>query len=53
MVEELSASVVAYVVGGNAAAGILFGFLFWRHGLESAMIAHATAHVLAYVAGQL
>jgi membrane protease YdiL (CAAX protease family) len=53
LADELSGSAVAYVVGTNAAFGLLFGFLFWRHGLESAMIAHATAHVVAYVGGQL
>jgi hypothetical protein len=37
----------------NAAFGVLFGYLFWRYGLEAAMIAHATAHVVSYVAGLL
>jgi hypothetical protein len=35
----------------NTAFGVLFGYLFWRYGLEAAMIAHATAHVVSYVAG--
>ena len=50
LVGDLSAGVVTYVVGANTAFGILFGYLFWRYGLEAAMIAHATAHVVAYVA---
>ncbi len=41
---ELSASVVAYVVVGNALPGILFGVLYWRWGLEAAILAHALAH---------
>jgi membrane protease YdiL (CAAX protease family) len=42
--------VVAFVIGVNTTSGLLFGYLFWRHGLESAMIAHATAHVVSFVA---
>lgn len=37
---------VAAVILGNALPGFLFGVLFWRRGLEAAMIAHATAHLL-------
>jgi membrane protease YdiL (CAAX protease family) len=43
-------SVVAFVIGVNTAFGLLFGYLFWRHGLESAIIAHALAHVVSFVA---
>ena len=31
----------------------IFGYLFWRHGLEAAMIAHGTAHAVNYIAGRL
>jgi hypothetical protein len=41
----LDAGVVAYVVGANALFGSIAGFLFWRRGLEAAMLAHALAHV--------
>jgi hypothetical protein len=27
-----------------------FGWLFWRRSLEAAMIAHATSHVVLFVA---
>ena len=53
IVGELQLSVVAFVVGANAAFGLLFGYLFWRCGLESAMIAHALAHVVNYLANLL
>lgn len=36
-----------YIVVANAAFGIVAGFLFWRHGLEAAMLAHVIAHVIA------
>jgi membrane protease YdiL (CAAX protease family) len=38
---------IAAVIAGNAAAGIVFGWLFIRRGLEAAMIAHAVAHLAA------
>lgn len=41
-----SAGLVVYIVGANAAFGIVAGYLFWRHGLEAAMIAHLLAHAV-------
>lgn len=37
-------------VGANFMVGLLFGWLFWRWGLESAMIAHASGHLFAWSA---
>ena len=51
LVGELTGDVVLFVVGVNSAFGVVFGYLFWRYGLEAAMIAHMTAHVVSYVAG--
>jgi membrane protease YdiL (CAAX protease family) len=53
LVGKLSGDIVVFVVGVNAAFGVLFGYLFWRYGLEAAMIAHGTAHVVSYVLGLL
>jgi membrane protease YdiL (CAAX protease family) len=53
LVGSLTGAVVFFVVGVNAAFGLLFGWLYWRHGLESAMIAHAMTHLVSYVATQL
>ncbi|HUJ26410.1 MAG TPA: CPBP family intramembrane glutamic endopeptidase [Myxococcales bacterium] len=39
----LTLPVLAHVVLANAVAGIVFGWMFRRRGLESAMIAHACA----------
>ena len=47
---DLTFDVVAFVIGGNAVFGILAGWLFWRFGLESAILAHGIAHVVAYIA---
>ena len=41
---------VAMVVVGNTLPGLLFGWLFWRRGLEAAIIAHALAHLFSTVA---
>lgn len=42
---ELGSGLVLRTVGLNAIAGILYGKLFWKYGLENAMVAHASTHV--------
>jgi hypothetical protein len=37
---------VLYVVLGNGAFGLVTGYLFWRFGLESAVIAHVSGHLI-------
>jgi len=49
LVGSLTGPVVLYVVLANAAFGVLFGILYWRWGLEAAMLAHALVHVVGYV----
>ena len=46
LVGPVSTSVVLYVVLANGAFGLVAGWLYWRFGLESAMVAHALAHVI-------
>jgi hypothetical protein len=41
---------VGLALTANFLPGMLFGWLFWRRGLEAAMIAHAAAHLLAWAA---
>lgn len=41
-------AIVAYITLGNAAFGLVAGVLFWRYGLEAAILAHMLAHLLAY-----
>jgi hypothetical protein len=52
LIGSLNGPVVSFVVGVNAAFGVLFGWLFWRRGLESAMIAHAMTHLVSYLVTQ-
>jgi hypothetical protein len=41
---------IVMMIAGNSVPGILFGWLFWRRGLEAAMIAHALAHLFSVAA---
>jgi len=41
----ITGGVVAYVLLGNAIAGVVFGWMFRRRGLEGAMVAHFAADV--------
>ena len=46
----VTAPLVAYVIIGNALCGLVAGYLYWRRGLESAMIAHMMAYVVMLTA---
>jgi membrane protease YdiL (CAAX protease family) len=35
----------------NGVAGVAFGYLYWRHGLEAAMLGHMSAHLVLQVPG--
>lgn len=48
---EPPASMIAGVMLGNAVPGILFGLLYWKRGIESAIMAHALAHLLFWMIG--
>ncbi len=51
LIGTLTVNIVVFVVVANSVFGILFGYLYWRYGLEAAMIAHGTAHLVNYIAG--
>jgi hypothetical protein len=40
-----SALLLSYIILGNSIGGIIFGWLYWKRGLESAFIAHIFTHV--------
>ena len=42
----LTLTVVAYVIAANSLFGIVAGILYWRYGLESAVIAHVATHIV-------
>ncbi len=49
----VTAPLVAYVITANALFGVVAGYLYWRRGLESAVIAHMLAHVVMLTAERL
>ncbi|MFT3792792.1 MAG: CPBP family glutamic-type intramembrane protease [Rudaea sp.] len=49
----LDAATVARVVGYNALLGLAFGWLYCRHGLEHAMLAHFSADLVLHVVAPL
>jgi hypothetical protein len=50
-VSNPSVSLLSYILIGNSVAGIFFGWLYWKKGLEAAFIGHIFAHV-AMLAGE-
>jgi hypothetical protein len=42
----INATLVAFTLLGNGVPGIVFGWLYWRHGLVPAMVSHFAADLL-------
>lgn len=51
LVPQPPAGLVALVLAGNLLPGLLLGWLYARRGIETAMLAHGGAHLLAAAAG--
>lgn len=45
-VDAVDFTLQAYIIIGNSIGGVFFGWLYWKKGLESAMIAHIFTHVV-------
>ncbi|HKA18453.1 MAG TPA: CPBP family intramembrane glutamic endopeptidase [Blastocatellia bacterium] len=43
---NLTLAIVVYVVSANSVFGLIAGYLYWRKGLEAAIVAHMLAHVV-------
>ncbi len=50
LVPDPSIVLILYVVSGNSIFGLIAGYLYWKKGLESAMIAHMLAQVVMLTA---
>jgi membrane protease YdiL (CAAX protease family) len=50
---SLNATVVTWVIAVNTLFGIVFGWLYWRYGLEAAIVAHALTHLVSYVVANI
>lgn len=49
----LDAVVVTRTLVLNGVAGLVFGWLYWKHGIESAMLAHFSADLVLHVVAPL
>jgi len=50
LVPQASAFLMIYIVGLNALVGLATGWLYWKRGLEAAMMAHMLFHLLGLIA---
>jgi hypothetical protein len=50
---QITLVVVLFVIIANSAFGVVAGYLYWKYGLESAMIAHVLCHVVLAVASRV
>ncbi|WP_248924641.1 CPBP family intramembrane glutamic endopeptidase [Paenibacillus hamazuiensis] len=44
----LTAIIVVYIVLANSLGGIVFGYLYWKKGLEYAVVSHMTADIVLH-----
>ncbi len=51
MVDAPTPALISYIFVGNLAGGVVFGYLYWKQGLESAMVAHIVTHLVMMVFG--
>lgn len=49
----VTSALVFYIVAANAVFGLIAGYLYWKKGLEAAIIAHMLAHVVLVTASYL
>lgn len=52
LVPEPPASLVLFVIVANSVFGLVAGWLYWKRGLESAIIAHIATHLLLWTASR-
>lgn len=48
-----TAALIVFVIVANSAFGIIAGFLYWKRGLEAAIVAHMVTHVVMFVASSV
>ena len=47
---EATAALTLFVIAANSIFGLIAGYIYWKRGLESAMLAHMLTHVLLLTA---
>jgi hypothetical protein len=53
IIENPGLILLTYVLIGNTVGGLIFGWLYWKKGLESAFIAHIFIHVVLVIGDKL
>lgn len=46
LVTNPTTPLISYIILGNSLGGLIFGWLYWKKGLETAMIAHIFTHLV-------
>ncbi|MEM9776964.1 MAG: CPBP family intramembrane glutamic endopeptidase [Chloroflexota bacterium] len=46
LTSDVTSGLIFYIIVGNSLFGLIAGFLFWKRGLESAILAHMIAHIV-------
>jgi hypothetical protein len=46
LVPKLTIALTSYAIAANSAFGLIAGYLYWKKGLESAILAHMLTHVV-------
>lgn len=52
-VDSPSVGLLSYILLGNMTGGAVFGYLYWKRGLEAAMIAHMVTHLVMITGSSL
>ena len=47
---DFTVAIVSYIVVANSLFGLIAGYLYWKKGLEAAIIAHMLTHVVLIAA---
>jgi hypothetical protein len=50
---EITPMVLATILSLNGIAGLLFGYLYWKRGIEAAMLTHFSADIVLHVFGPM
>ncbi len=51
LAEHVTTPIVFFIITANSVFGLIAGYLYWKKGLEAAIIAHMLAHVVIVTAG--
>lgn len=50
LLPEATLALTSFVIVANSIFGLIAGYLYWKKGLESAIVAHMSAHVVMFTA---